>query len=81
MNMKIPDPKTAKLTDGVILLRPYKKNDAEDLYKAIRASLKEVGTWLPFAHENYSLYEAKDWVNKNPSEWKKGPPIILVFMI
>ena len=72
MDLKTPDPKKTKLTDGVILLRPYKKQDAADLYKAIRASLKEVGAWLPFAHENYSLYETQDWVKKNPVEWKKG---------
>jgi len=72
MNKLIPDLKKTKLTDGVILLRPYKKQDAQDLYKAIRASLKEVGAWLPFAHENYSLYETQDWVKKSPVEWKKG---------
>jgi len=72
MDIKTPDPKTAKLTDGVILLRPYKRQDAPDLYKAIRASLKEVGAWLPFAHENYSLYETQDWVKRHPGEWKKG---------
>jgi ribosomal-protein-serine acetyltransferase len=67
-----PDRKTAKLTDGAILLRPYNKRDAQSLYKAIRASLKEVGEWLPFAHENYSLYESQDWVQKSPGEWKRG---------
>jgi ribosomal-protein-serine acetyltransferase len=72
MNNLIPDQKTAKLTDGVILLRPYKKHDAQDLYSAVRASLKEVGAWLPFAHENYSFYETQDWIKKNPGQWKKG---------
>jgi ribosomal-protein-serine acetyltransferase len=72
MNINTPDPKKTKLTDGIILLRPYKKQDAQDLYKAIRASLKEVGAWLPFAHENYSLYETQDWIKKNPVDWKKG---------
>jgi ribosomal-protein-serine acetyltransferase len=72
MKKSIPDPRTAKLTDGTILLRPYKKQDAQDLYKAIRSSLKEVGAWLPFAHENYSLYETQEWIKKNPVEWKKG---------
>jgi ribosomal-protein-serine acetyltransferase len=72
MNINNPDPKQTKLTDGVILLRPCKKQDAQDLYKAIRLSLKELGAWLPFAHENYSLYETQDWVKKHPVEWKKG---------
>jgi ribosomal-protein-serine acetyltransferase len=72
MNITIPDPKATKLTDGAILLRPFKKHDAEDLYLAVRSSLKELGAWLPFAHENYSLYETKDWVRKTPAHWKKG---------
>jgi ribosomal-protein-serine acetyltransferase len=72
MSNAIPNPKTAKLTDGVILLRPYKKQDTQGLYQAVRSSLKEVGAWLPFAHENYSLYETQYWIKKNPAEWKKG---------
>jgi RimJ/RimL family protein N-acetyltransferase len=72
MNNFIPDRNKTKLMNGDISLRPYKKQDAEELYKAILVSQKDLWPWLPFAHENYSLYETKDWIKKSPTEWKKG---------
>ena len=43
-----------------------------DLYQAVRESIKEVGAWLPFAHEDYAIKESKDWMKKQSKEWKKG---------
>ncbi len=67
-----PNRKNTTLTDGKILLRPYKMSDAADIYQAIRESIKEVGAWLPFAHEGYALKETKDWLKKQDKEWNKG---------
>ena len=67
-----PDRKNITLTDGKILLRPYRMSDADDIYQAIRESIKEVGAWLPFAHEGYAIKETKDWLKKQSKEWKKG---------
>ncbi len=66
------DRKKIKLTDGKITLRPYRMSDVNNLYQAVRESVKEVGAWLPFAHENYTVKESKDWIKKRPKEWKKG---------
>lgn len=66
------DRKKIELTDGRIKLRPYLMSDAGNLYQAIRESIKEVGLWLPFAHEEYSINESRDWIKKRPGEWKKG---------
>jgi ribosomal-protein-serine acetyltransferase len=67
-----PDRKKVTFTDGKILLRPYKMSDANDTYRAIRESIKEVGAWLPFAHEGYAIKETKDWLKKQGKEWKTG---------
>jgi ribosomal-protein-serine acetyltransferase len=66
------DRKKVELTDGNILLRPYRMSDVDKLFQAVRESLKEMGVWLPFAHENYSIKESRDWIKKGPGEWKKG---------
>ena len=66
------DRKKVALTDGKILLRPYRMSDAEETYRVIKSSLAEIGVWLPFAHPNYSPKESKDWIKKRPKEWKKG---------
>jgi ribosomal-protein-serine acetyltransferase len=67
-----PDHNKVSLTDGKIILRPYRMSDAADVYQAIRESIKEVGAWLPFAHEGYAIKETKDWLKKRKPEWKKG---------
>jgi ribosomal-protein-serine acetyltransferase len=66
------DLKKVTLTDGKILLRPYRMNDVDTMYQAIRESIKEVGAWLPFAHEGYAIKESRDYLKKRAGEWKKG---------
>jgi ribosomal-protein-serine acetyltransferase len=66
------DRKKIELTDGNILLRPYRVSDVDRLFHAVRESVKEMSVWLPFAHENYNVKESKDWIKKRPKEWKKG---------
>jgi ribosomal-protein-serine acetyltransferase len=72
MSVIKPDRKKIELTDGNVLLRPYRMNDVDKLFRAVRESIKEMSVWLPFAHENYSIKESKDWIKKRPKEWKKG---------
>jgi ribosomal-protein-serine acetyltransferase len=72
MNDMNLDRKKLELTDGKIMLRPYRKEDTEANYKAIRESLAELSPWLPFAHKDYSIRETREWVKKQPKEWKKG---------
>ncbi len=66
------DYKKLTLTDGKILLRPYRMSDVAGQYQAIRESIKELSPWLPFAHEAYSMKECRDWLKKRAGEWKKG---------
>jgi len=53
--------KEIALTNGTVSLRPYRKNDADELYKAVRESLTEL-----------SIRESRDWLKKKPDEWKYG---------
>jgi ribosomal-protein-serine acetyltransferase len=72
MNDIKPGYKKTELTDGTILLRPYRRSDIPELHRAITESLKEMGPWLPFAHEGYDIRESKQWVKTRPSAWKNG---------
>jgi len=54
-----------------VTLRPLRMSDAEALYDAIRESVPEMSRWLPFAHENYSIRETKDYLKRRPEGWKK----------
>jgi ribosomal-protein-serine acetyltransferase len=72
MNDNKPDRKKTELTDGRILLRPYRPGDTKTSYQAIRESLAELAPWLPFAHSDYSIQETRDWIKRRPKDWKKG---------
>ena len=51
---------------------PVSPADADDLYRATRESLAEMSPWLPFAHQDYSIKETKDFLKKRcPQSWKK----------
>ena len=41
------------------------------MYEAIRESIAEISPWLPFAHDGYSLNEARDFLKRCPQNWKK----------
>ena len=65
-------PNEVQLTDGSLLLRPYRPSDAEPLYKAVRESLPELLPWMPWAHPDYSLEESKKWIELCAQTWAKG---------
>jgi ribosomal-protein-serine acetyltransferase len=46
-------------------------SDAEPMYQAIRESIAEISPWLPFAHEDYSISETRDFLKGRPEGWKK----------
>lgn len=51
-----------ELTDGKIIVRTYRAEDAGALYEAARESIAEVSVWLPWCHENYSIEESREFV-------------------
>jgi ribosomal-protein-serine acetyltransferase len=52
----------SELADEFILIRPYREADAELLYEAVRESIAEVSTWLPWCHESYSIAESREFI-------------------
>ena len=61
-----------QLTDGSMVLRPYRLSDAEPLYEAVRESLPELLPWMPWAHADYSFEESKKWIEYCARTWAKG---------
>jgi RimJ/RimL family protein N-acetyltransferase len=41
------------------------------MYAAIRESIAEIGPWLQFAHDGYSLKESQGFLKGCPRNWKK----------
>jgi RimJ/RimL family protein N-acetyltransferase len=51
-----------ELTDGPLLIRPLRQEDAGALYEAVRESISEVSLWLPWCHQNYSIEETREFI-------------------
>jgi len=63
--------KELKLTDGSVLLRPYRIGDADHLYEAVRESIAELSVWMPWCHADYSIEESRTWIESRAEAWEK----------
>ena len=61
-----------ELTDGVIRLRPYTENDAQELFEAATESIDEAYPWLPWCHPGYTIKESLDYIRTCPDKLKSG---------
>ena len=50
------------LTDDELVVRPYRSDDVQTLYEAVRESLAEMSTWMSWCHENYSIEETREFI-------------------
>src|SRR5215213_800112 len=51
-----------ELTDGKILLRPYRAEDVDVLYEAVRESINEISPWMPWCHAGYTIDESRAYI-------------------
>jgi ribosomal-protein-serine acetyltransferase len=56
---------------GRFVLRPFRKRDADSLYKAVRASIPELHQWLPWAQLNYGINDAHHFIRESIKAWKE----------
>jgi len=61
-----------ELTDGLVLLRPYRIDDIDNLYQAVCESIAELSAWMPWCHEFYSIEESRTWLEERAEAWEKG---------
>jgi RimJ/RimL family protein N-acetyltransferase len=45
-----------------IRIRPYRLDDAPEIWRAVRESLTELEPWMPWAHRGYSVDESRSWL-------------------
>lgn len=61
-----------EITDGVILMRRFHLNDAEETFAAVRESLADLKPWMSWAHDGYSIQEAKEFIRVTRARWEEG---------
>jgi len=47
-----------------VSIRPFRDEDVPALYESVRESMDDLIAWMPWCHSNYSMAEARDWVEK-----------------
>lgn len=53
---------SGSLMAETIKIRRYRDSDAPELYSAVRESLVELSVWMPWAHPEYTLTDAANWI-------------------
>lgn len=55
-------------TDGVVTIRPFRPEDTDALYEAVRESADDLLPWLPWA-EAYSRDDSREWITTRADAW------------
>lgn len=63
---------TLVLARNTVRIRRSEVNDAERTLAAVRASMTELARWTPWAHPDYSLEDARIWLELCTEGWDKG---------
>ncbi|HEY0545642.1 MAG TPA: GNAT family protein [Pyrinomonadaceae bacterium] len=61
---------SVELTDGTILLRPWRVEDVDAVYGAVRESFAELSQWMPWCHENYRKEETSTFLMSREEAWR-----------
>jgi len=62
-------PEELELSDGRVLVRPYRPSDVDAHWQAATESIAEVSRWLPWCHPGYAREESEAWVTSRPAAW------------
>ena len=56
--------------NDAISIRPYRSEDIDGLYEAVRESMRELLPWMPWCHPEYARAETVAWVEARPTAWE-----------
>ena len=61
-----------ELTDGVVLLRPFRLEDVKPTFEAVSESLTELKPWMSLAHDGYQQQETEDYIRITRARWEEN---------
>jgi ribosomal-protein-serine acetyltransferase len=53
-----------------VSIRPFREDDAEGLFDSVRESMDDLIRWMPWCHSEYSISEAREWVERQIDAFK-----------
>ena len=60
------------LSDGSILIRPFRIRDPAPVYEAIQESVAHVSPWMPDLNSSLSRADVAAWIETRPEAWATG---------
>lgn len=60
-----------ELVDQEIVLRPFRVEDANQLYQAVHESLKQLRPWMAWANESYTEATAREYITITRGRWEE----------
>jgi RimJ/RimL family protein N-acetyltransferase len=54
-----------------VSIRPIEMNDVPELYASVRESLAALHPWMPWCHDQYSLAESGEWVERQIAAFRE----------
>lgn len=60
-----------QLTEGDLLLRPFYLTDSEQLYCAVKESIKELKPWMSWATDEYTERTAREYITIARARWEE----------
>lgn len=63
---------TSDRTTRRLVLRPFRRRDAEPLVAAVHDSLDALARWLPWAHDGYGRSDAIRFIRDSTAAWTEG---------
>ena len=65
------DLSTAPRFSGRLMLRPFRRRDADELTEAVQASQLELNQWLPWARIGYAKGDATTYIRDSIKSWRE----------
>ena len=75
MDVRPPDP---PLSDGIVTLRPWKKEDAPAIAAACDDG--EIARWMPIIPQPYTERDAVEYVEASTAAWREGTGAAFAFL-
>ena len=61
-----------ELTDGNIIIRPCRLEDAAVICEGVQDTMHEMLKWAPWCHPDYSMSDCTSWLSSRPQMWSEG---------
>jgi len=58
------------LSDGHLLIRPFRIEDLSPMYEAVRESITELSPWLPWCHPDYRIEDTSAFIISREDAWR-----------